>query len=177
MDNGRQRHKAVVLWVAGLLAVALCVAGCGPQQDAALARRVLVLLAEGRYSARHLIDWEKFVALNQPVGEQYRAFAGEQDKLNFQRSFIDTFSSGFKTEGGDIKNFVNWRVLEAFKEPVRMTRVAADLINPNIKDVKLVFIFDIENAKGKRRLVRMEMLKIADEEAFREFERKARRAF
>ena len=137
----------------------------------ALARRVMVLLVEGRYSARHLIGWEKFVAINQSVGENYLAFAGERDQLNFQRSFIDTFRSGFKTEGGDIKNFVNWRVLEVFEEPLRMTRVAAD-----IKDKPITFIFDIEHEKGKRRLVRIDALQITDEEAFREYEREARSA-
>ncbi len=168
-----QRYKTLrALCGACLLVFVLLVSGCGARQDVALARRVLVLLVEGRYSARHLIDWEKFVAIRQPVGAQYSAFSDERDRLNFQRSFIDTFRSGFKTEGGDIKNFVNWRVLEVFKEPVRMTRVAAD-----IKNRQIVFIFDIEHSKGKRRLVRMEALQITDEDVFREYERKARRAF
>jgi len=167
------RHGSpAALCGACLLAFVLLVGGCGARQDVALARRVLVLLVEGRYSARHLIDWEKFTALQQPVGEQYSAFAGEGDRLNFQRSFIDTFRSGFKTEGGDIKNFVHWRVLEVVEEPLRVTRVAAD-----IKDRPLMLILDIGHEKGKRRLVRIEAVKITDEEAFREYEKGARRAF
>ncbi len=167
-----RRHRTLAaLCGACLFAFVLLVSGCGARQDVALARRVLVLLAEGRYSARHLIDWEKFVALQQPVGEQCRAFSGEQDRLNFQRSFIDAFSSGFKTEGGGIKNFINWRVLEVFKEPVQKTRVAADLKGrPSV-----FFIFEIEHKKGKRKLVRIEVLQITDEEMFSEYEKKARR--
>jgi hypothetical protein len=154
MKTLRKRTLAA-LCGACLLVFVLLVSGCGARQDVALARRVLVLLIEGRDSARHLIDWEKFVALQQPVGEQCRAFAGEQDRLNFQRSFIDSFRSGFKTQGGAIKNFVNWRVVRVSEGPPRTTQVAAD-----IKDKDVYFLFDIEHGKGGRKLVRIEAMQI-----------------
>jgi hypothetical protein len=160
----------VAVWSAGLLAVALCVAGCGPQQDVALARRVLILLVEGLYTARNLIDWEKFVAIGVPVGQQWSAYTGAQDRLSFQRSFIDAFHSGFLTEKGDTKSFINWRVMEATDKPVRMTRVAVD-----IKGKPLFLFLDIAHEKGKRKLVRIEAVKIVDEKAFQEAERKLRR--
>jgi len=169
MNNDIRRHKAVAMWSAGLLAVALCVAGCGPQRDVALARRVFVLLAEGRYTARNLIDWENFTALEQPVGRQWSAYTGEQDRLNFQRSFIDAFHSGFQVEHGKIANFTNWRVYQATKT---FTTVAADVKGPKT----FVFFFGIEHAKGKRKLVSIQAAVITDEAAFREGEKKARDA-
>jgi len=138
-----------------VLAFVLLISGCGARQDVDLARRVLVLLTEGRYSARHLIDWEKFEALQQAVGQRYLGIAAERDRLNFQRSFIDTFHSGFKTQGGDIKNLVNWRAVETRKEPLRMTRVRAD-----IKGTDAYFLFDIEHGKGGRKLVRMQAMQV-----------------
>jgi len=165
-----RRHRSLtVLLSVCFLVLALVTAGCGAGQDVALARRVLTLLVKGQYAARHLIDWEKLVVLNRPIGRQWSGYEGEDDRLKYQRSFIDSFGMSFKEQGGSVKNFINWRVLETFKEPVRMTRVAADLKgNPST-----YFIFDIEHVKGKKKLVRIEALLITDEEAFREYEEKA----
>jgi len=153
--NTQRPRTTTTLCGACLLALVLLAAGCGARQDVALARRVFVLLAEGRYSARHLIDWEKFVVLQQPVGQQHSAFRAETDRLNYQRSFIDALRSGFKAQGGDLKNIINWRVEKTQEEPVRMTRVRAD-----VKGTDAYFLFDIEHGKAGRKLVQIEAMQL-----------------
>ena len=169
------RRKSVKKVLAGLCA-GMCLAalltagaGCGAHQDVVLARRILKQLVDGHYGARHWIDWEKLVAMGQPVGQIYSGYKGEADRLGFQRGFIDSFRDGFRAQGSSFKDFTNWRVLDRDKE-TSLTRVVTD-----IKDhPELFLLFVFETQKGKKRLVTIAAQKIVDPEQFKEYESQAR---
>ncbi|MHB8579040.1 MAG: FISUMP domain-containing protein, partial [Ignavibacteriaceae bacterium] len=59
-------------------------------------------LVNGNISVEDKIDWSSFVGNNINVGEFYSALPNETERNGFRKSFISSYSSSFKSSGGDL---------------------------------------------------------------------------
>jgi hypothetical protein len=112
------------------------------QPDIGLARRALNGLAQGRESVQDAIDWPVFKAMDRDVGADYEKLPSERQKLYFRKAFVINFSLSFKSSGGELRYFGNWRVYSRDKEK---TVVAADTINKKT----VLFTITKKHAKSK----------------------------
>jgi hypothetical protein len=119
------------------------------QGDVTFAKSTFESLARGDTSVEEKIDWETFTSLGIPAGQQYGAFATEEDRSAFRRTFITRFSSSFRDSGGSTASFKDWRVLS---HDDTHTKVAADSADGTLK-------LTVSERDGKERLSVIEIVK------------------
>ena len=152
-----------ILTALGVLGFVL--AGCAAENDVSFARRLLDQLISGRFTARQMIDWPKLNMMLYDVGTDYSRFQSDQARTDYERSFIENFSKGFKQGGAKTSAFFNWRLLEekdattffnwrTFEEKGQNLTV----VTANCHDKQTTAYFVIEHEKEKRKLVALEIL-------------------
>ncbi len=100
----------------------------GPaKSDVDFARDVFKMMADGDLAAADMIDWEHLNVAGMDAGASYRALSGDAGRENFRKSFINGYSTSFKSSGGNADAVTNWR--EQSKEGDK-TIVAATGPNP-----------------------------------------------
>jgi len=106
--------------------IGILLSGCAPLDDVSFARSTMELMINGRYSARPRIDWPVLKVMGADIGQEYSKFTIDQDRENYEQSFIKSFSEGYKKAGAKASNFFGWRVFSGYtaKDP-NMTVVAA----------------------------------------------------
>ena len=147
--------------MAGLLLVIgfLNLFGCAAEDDVSFARKVMAQLVAGRYSVRGSIDWASLRVMDKDISAEYRSLPNEQEKLDYQRAFIDNFKKGFQTQRATLNSFKNWRL---FSDKDKNIKVVA----AGCQDRHKVFLFSIRHAKNAMRLIAIQALQITDEAAF-----------
>lgn len=91
-------------------------AGCVFQEDdVTFARKAMEQLIEGRYAARPRLDWPRLIILGREVGRQYSQYATEQERIDYARSFIRSFSESYKKAGAKASAFFDWRIYDNHK--------------------------------------------------------------
>jgi len=78
--------------------------------DVAFCREVLKGLATSDMQVISKIDWEHLSAVGVDVGATYRALPTPQDRLRYERTFVQKFSEGFRQSGGRLEAFRDWRL-------------------------------------------------------------------
>ena len=57
------------------------------------------------------------------VGANYKQMPEGQEKINFRRTFVNSFATAFKNTGGSLRAFTHWRI---FEKKAGLTTVAVD---------------------------------------------------
>lgn len=139
--------------------------GCGAaKDDVNFARQVMAGLVAGRYAVRSLIDWPSFKVSDKDIGAEYNKLPNEQEKVGYQRSFIDGFKKGFRGSHATFKTFNHWRLFSD-KDP-NIKVVAA-----GCTDKAKVFFFGIKHTNKGMRLVNITPMQIYDEAKFEALEK------
>jgi hypothetical protein len=99
-----------------------------PKSDVDFAKDTFKLLADGDLAAAEMIDWEHLNVAGMDAGASYRALSNEAGRKGFHESFIRSYSSSFKSSGGNAGALSKWR--EQSKD-ASQTVVAADAPNGN----------------------------------------------
>jgi hypothetical protein len=82
----------------------------GPvKSDVDFAREVFNLMAEGNIAAAEMIDWEHLNVAGMDAGATYRVLGSDAAKENFRKSFINGYSTSFKSSGGNVDAVKSWR--------------------------------------------------------------------
>lgn len=159
IKNLKSAAVALVL-AAGLLNLF----GCAVEDDVSFARKVMAGLVAGHYSVRGSIDWASLKVMDKDVGAEYNSLPNEQEKVDYQRAFIDNFKKGFQEQRATFKSFNQWRLFSD-KDP-NIKVVAA-----GCRDRHKVFLFSIRHARNAMRLITIQAVQITDEAAFKAFEK------
>lgn len=138
--------------------------GCSAKDDVSFARQVMAGLVGGRYAVRSLIDWPSLKVSDKDVGAEYNNLANEEEKVDYQRAFIDGFKKGFRERHATFKTFHHWRLF-GDKDP-NIKVVAA-----GCADKAKVFFFGIKHTNKGMRLINITPLLISDEAKFEAFEK------
>ena len=138
--------------------------GCAAKDDVSFARNVMAGLVAGRYSVRGSIDWASLKVMDKDVSAEYNKLPNDQEKTDYQRSFIDNFKKGFRSQHATFKSFNQWRLFSD-KDP-NIKVVAA-----GCPDKTKVFLFSIRHAHSAMRLIAIGVLQITDEAVFKAFEK------
>jgi hypothetical protein len=131
--------KKLLLWEYSVLVfvilAALAVFVKTKNTDMDFCRSVFGGLAQGRFSADRMIDWQNLKALDQDIGADYRGLPNDAERLAFRRAFIRSFSTAFRGQGARARDFRDWRVYS--REGQKVT-VAADQIGKNKEIIKTI---------------------------------------
>jgi hypothetical protein len=92
-------------------------------QEVEFARRVFTGLVRGRRVVAKYIDWHSLKATGVDVGATYNSLASEKERRDYRKAFIQNFSFSFRTSGGRLNWFKNWRI---HSRDSRKITVAAD---------------------------------------------------
>ena len=95
------------------------------KDDVAFARDAVEGLLDGDASVAEAFDWENLKVPGANAGEAYKDLPDEENRVEFQRGFIEKFSESFKASGATPDDLKNWR--EQSKEGAT-TIVAADTV-------------------------------------------------
>lgn len=145
----------IVLWMA-----VACV-GCD-SADIAFAKKTFTYLVRGRYAARGMIDWEKLSCQGKDVGVDYKALDTQQ-RLEYERSFIDYFKQGFESYKGSLKN-IEWTM---FGKKGNISVVCAR----NPKQQHWIILTIIEHKPFRSKMVGLHVMQVFDEQKLEEFRR------
>ena len=134
-----------------ILCLAVALAGCEmvPVSDAGFAKYVFTNMAKGRQGIEKYIDWQSFQAVGVDVGATYSKFS-EKEKPGYLKAFLQNFSFSFRTAGGKLNYFHNWRV---YSQDSHKVTVAVDT-----KNLTLLLSLS-QGSRAKRKLISMEWLK------------------
>jgi hypothetical protein len=118
-------RKILFLLTAAVLLFSACMAprrgstsqSTGPaaplKPDVDFARDTLLLLVKGDPTVEEMIDWETLKTFETDAGSTYSYMPGESAKAAFRKSFIQGFSSPYRSSG-EIPDWLsrlsNWRV-------------------------------------------------------------------
>ena len=138
--------------------------GCAAEDDVSFASKVMARLVAGRYSVRGLIDWASLKAMDKDVGAEYNSLPNDQEKVDYQRAFIDNFKKGFQDQHATFNSFNHWRLFSDKDQNIKV--VAA-----GCQDRHKVFLFSIRHVKNAKRLIAIQALQITDEATFEAFEK------
>ncbi len=117
--------------------------------DVDFCRGVFRGLINGSVSVQREIDWAHLQAVGSDVGQAYRQFRLDSDRINYRANFIRAFAQGFQRTGGTLQAFTNWRVVD--RQPDVVT-IAADY---RAKGKTLLFKIP---ASGRKRLLALAWL-------------------
>ena len=159
----KKNLKGVVVFLIVALGL-LNVWGCGATDDVSFARKVMARLVAGRYSVRGSIDWASLKVMDRDVSVEYNNLPNEQEKVDYQRAFIDNFKKGFQEQHATFNSFNHWRLFSDKDQNIKV--VAA-----GCSDKHKVFLFMIRHVKNAMRLITIQALQISDEAAFEAFEK------
>lgn len=95
------------------------------KDDVAFAKDAVEGLLEGDASVADAFDWENLKVPGADAGEAYKDLPDEENRVEFQRGFIEKFSESFKASGASVNDLTNWR--EQSKEG-ETTIVAVDTV-------------------------------------------------
>ena len=132
------RIAVVAVWLMSLAVLPGCSGPASP--DAEFAKKAFAAMANNDSSAEDYIDWENFTAVGQDVGPMYQSMTSEQDRSDFRKEFLTSFSQSFKGTGADASKLSNWTVVS---ESSSGTVVSAKSPNGN----KLLFTVTKRNGK------------------------------
>jgi len=119
------RRNAIKNFLFGAM-ISIVLMGCAPLDDVSFARSTLELMINGRYSARTRLDWPVLKIMSADIGKEYAKFTAKEDKENYERSFIKSFSEGYKKAGAKASAFFGWRIFSDYKtKDPKITVVAA----------------------------------------------------
>lgn len=146
-----------ILCIGGFLGFLL--AGCASQDDAAFARTTMKQLIKGVYFARANIDWPVLKIADRDIGLEYSRYKSDSERTDYERSFISNFSKAYKEAGATASAFFGW-------QPVTLKN---EEINPKVKvvgaychDKSNLFLFFVSHEGGKRKLVEIRVMKVAE---------------
>jgi hypothetical protein len=157
------RSFVIGLGCAALLFAAGCSRDAG---DVAFVKKTFRELIKGHYAARHVIAWDEFMAIDMNAGVSYKALPNEEERVKFQRNFVDAFRAGFAYQKADPRRFGNFRVIKRSSPDV--TVVGAD-----VKEAPYVLMFGVKHKGGRRLLTAIQILRVKDRAAFEAAEKEA----
>ncbi len=141
----------IVKVILSVLSLAIFLLGCDmvPASDVDFAKYVFTRMAKGSLGVEKYIGWESLKAVGVDVGGTYKKF-NEKDKLGYRKAFLKNYSFSFRTAGGSLKYFHNWRI---HSQDSAKTTIAVSTQN-------LTLLLDISNdSRNKRKLIGMDWLK------------------
>jgi len=95
------------------------------KDDVAFAKDAVEGLLNGDASVADAFDWENLKVPGANAGEAYKDLPDEENRVEFQRGFIEKFSESFKASGASVNDLTNWR--EQSKEG-ETTIIAVDTV-------------------------------------------------
>lgn len=79
------------------------------KDDVVFAREAVEGLLAGDVGAAESFDWENLKVPGANAGEAYREMPDEENRVEFQKGFIEKFSESFKRSGASTDDLKNWR--------------------------------------------------------------------
>ncbi len=144
----------------GMMAAWL-LAGCGALDDVSFARQLMNGLIAGRYAVRSMIDWPNFRFFEQEVGKQYSQFQKSDERTDFERAFIESFSKSYQAQGAKRDAFFNWQLAKS-DDPKKSVVVA------NCHDKDTIFAFVIAKDGMKKKVTLIKVMQVFDEQKAQE---------
>lgn len=95
-----------------LIAALFLLAGCGQYSDVGFCSSTFLGLIRGSQGIQERISWEEFQAMGVNIGATYRTLSSDNEKRDYRKAFISRCQKGFSLAGGNVKNFVDWRLYE-----------------------------------------------------------------
>ena len=95
------------------------------KDDVAFAKDAVEGLLNGDASVAGAFDWENLKVPGADTGAAYQDLPDDENRVEFQKGFIEKFSESFKASGASVDDLTNWR--EQSKEG-ETTIVAVDTV-------------------------------------------------
>lgn len=95
------------------------------KDDVTFAKDAVEGLLNGDASVADAFDWENLKVPGADAGAAYQDLPDDENRVEFQRGFIEKFSESFKASGASVDDLTNWR--EQSKEG-ETTIVAVDTV-------------------------------------------------
>ncbi len=141
----------VIKIILSVLSLAIFLLGCDmvPASDVDFAKYVFTRMVKGSLGVEKYIGWESFKAVGVDVGATYKQMS-EKDRPGYRKAFLQNYSFSFRTAGGSLKYFHNWRI---HSQDSSKTTIAVSTRN-------LTLLLYISNdSRTKRKLIGMDWLK------------------
>jgi hypothetical protein len=134
-----------------ILCLVVALAGCemAPASDVGFAKYVFTNMARGRQAIEKYIDWQSFQAVGVDVGATYSKFS-EKERPGYRKAFLQNFSFSFRSAGGKLSYFHNWRIHSRDSHKV--------IVSVDTKNLTLLLSLS-QGSRAKRKLIAMEWLK------------------
>ena len=152
------RNRIGLMIIAAAVFAAL-LSGCAGQDTVAFARRVFNGLIDGRFGVRSSIDWANLKMMGIETGAVYASLQTDSQRADFERSFIESFSRGYKEQGATKKAFSNWRLGTPAEDP-KIKYVLADC-----RGQDYITVFSVRQDGFSKKLVAMSTYKVLDQAA------------
>ncbi len=151
--NGKKKVLLTVLSLGA--AMGLIFSGCAPQSDEAFVRTAMEGLIKGEYSVRTRFDWPVLKFAGKDIGLEYSKYKSDKDREDYERAFINNFSSSYRKAGAKTSTFFNWRPFENAK----LTRPNIRAVAANYRNEKYVFLFFLLEENMQRKISEVAIMK------------------
>ncbi|HJR06746.1 MAG TPA: hypothetical protein VJ842_05780 [Pyrinomonadaceae bacterium] len=79
------------------------------KDDVAFAKDAVEGLLDGDTSVADAFDWENLKVPGADAGDAYKDLPDDENRVEFQKGFIEKFSQSFKASGASVNDLTNWR--------------------------------------------------------------------